>query len=221
MFTTLTLFSNHQLTRGPFDLQMIISVLGGLPGSHKESLATCLMKLSRDESRWAIMHHSLEERQEFSAEKLHAKLSAVWQVRNKHRHGTRPKKPRALLITPGYVHFLFPKLIIFPHLSFSRVFTISLWRAGHYLCHPVFLVLSSVSWYFFLLLFPRKVLMCFMCAFFLMSSFLMWHKVERHRKLNKVERHRKLHKVERHPKLQSWKTSKTEQSWKTSKTAQS
>ena len=101
---------------------MIISVLGGLPGSHKENLATCLMRLSRDESRWAVMHHSLEERQEFSAEKLHAKLSAVWQARHKHRHGTRAKKPRALLVTPGYMDLVYPKLIIFSHISFSHFF---------------------------------------------------------------------------------------------------
>lgn len=84
------------------DDQLIISVLGGMPGSHKESLAKCLMRLTRDESRWAVVQHPLEERQELSAEKLQGKLSAMWHAQHKHRRGTSTKKPRTLLVTPGF-----------------------------------------------------------------------------------------------------------------------
>ncbi|KAI0222909.1 hypothetical protein LSAT2_025837 [Lamellibrachia satsuma] len=86
--------------------RLIISVLGGVPGSHKEHLAKCLMRLARDESRWAVVQHPLEERQEFSTEKLHAKLSAMWQAQHKHRPGTSTKKPRTLLVTPGFTDTL-------------------------------------------------------------------------------------------------------------------
>ncbi|KAL2098751.1 hypothetical protein ACEWY4_005231 [Coilia grayii] len=78
--------------------KVVVSVISGLPGSHKESLCDFLLSLNQDSSRW-VMYRPSPDAIGFSASDLQQFLSGV--VENQ-------KQPdqRVLLMTPGYTDVL-------------------------------------------------------------------------------------------------------------------
>ncbi|XP_075922037.1 dynein axonemal assembly factor 9 isoform X1 [Petromyzon marinus] len=85
--------------------KMVITIITGLPGSHRERLCATLVNLSKEHDRWAVLHNATESGAELNAEALQRYLSGVLQshLYRSPRHAliTR-KKLRILMLTPGF-----------------------------------------------------------------------------------------------------------------------
>ncbi|ELT97709.1 hypothetical protein CAPTEDRAFT_219651 [Capitella teleta] len=80
--------------------ELIVTVLAGVPGCHKEKLCKLLTGLSKEENRWVIIHPMPDFPETFNAPRIQASLKAAWQAHYSRRKSART--PRALLIIPGY-----------------------------------------------------------------------------------------------------------------------
>ncbi|KAM9707381.1 dynein axonemal assembly factor 9 [Menidia menidia] len=76
--------------------KVVITIITGLPGSHKERLCDFLVQLNKEYGRWVVY-----ESDSFSASHLQQYLSSFLESQ-RHTKG----KPRLLLLTPGYTDIL-------------------------------------------------------------------------------------------------------------------
>ena len=81
---------------------MIVTILGGLPGSHKESLCQTLTALTKEDSRWAVLSQPVSGVAEFSPQQIQSQLAAMWNNNCRRKPGVSSKKMRVLLVSPGY-----------------------------------------------------------------------------------------------------------------------
>ncbi|XP_062325507.1 uncharacterized protein C20orf194 homolog [Osmerus eperlanus] len=81
--------------------KVVITILTGLPGSHKNRLSNYLVHLSQECGRWVVYQPGPDSSESFSALHLHSFLSNLLQS----QRGSGGK-PRLLLLTPGYTDVL-------------------------------------------------------------------------------------------------------------------
>ncbi|CAH1782475.1 unnamed protein product [Owenia fusiformis] len=99
------------LTKRPYDSgnfddsnQLVVTILTGVPGSHKENLCTTLANLSKEEGRWVVLRQPLDNTEAFNAESLHGSLYQTYHAQKKRKPGSAAtkRKMRALIVTPGF-----------------------------------------------------------------------------------------------------------------------
>ncbi|KAG7271007.1 hypothetical protein CRUP_038458, partial [Coryphaenoides rupestris] len=81
--------------------KVVITVVSGLPGSHKYSLGTALVHTNKEGGRWVVYQPDPDSSDGFSAPHLQHFLSNFLES----QRATVPK-PRLLLVTPGYTDVL-------------------------------------------------------------------------------------------------------------------
>lgn len=87
------------------DNKVIITIISGIRGSHKEKVFKVLSSLSKEHDRWMILNDSLEETSSFDGVKLQNYLSTSIMAQRKNIHGTEghlDKELRLIIIVPGY-----------------------------------------------------------------------------------------------------------------------
>ncbi|XP_052007317.1 dynein axonemal assembly factor 9-like isoform X2 [Xyrauchen texanus] len=75
--------------------KVVLTIIAGLPGSHKESLCDFLMEVNQKSARWEVFCPTLECTEEFSAPHLQRFLSSLVAKQ-------REYSSRVLLLIPGY-----------------------------------------------------------------------------------------------------------------------
>ncbi|KAG5848195.1 hypothetical protein ANANG_G00095880 [Anguilla anguilla] len=93
----------------PADKQIVINIITGLPGSHKDSLCNYLVSLNKEYGRWAVYRPALDSCDSFSRAHLQRYLSSL--LESQRSRGTRHcaltrRGLRLLLLTPGYTDVL-------------------------------------------------------------------------------------------------------------------
>ncbi|KAK0155714.1 hypothetical protein N1851_001791 [Merluccius polli] len=89
----------NPLTKHPD--KVVITIISGLPGSHKDSLGTALVQLNKEGGRWVVYQPDPDSSDGFSASHLQRFLSNFLDS----QRAVAPK-PRLLLPTPGYTDVL-------------------------------------------------------------------------------------------------------------------
>ncbi|XP_070539878.1 dynein axonemal assembly factor 9-like [Ptychodera flava] len=94
---------------GTFADEIIIYIISGIPGSHKEHLCNTLTNLAKEESRWTTLKPPLDFVDEFNAKSLQNSLSSM--VAANRKRGVRAsassrKQQRVLVMTPGFTDIL-------------------------------------------------------------------------------------------------------------------
>ncbi|CAE1277452.1 unnamed protein product [Acanthosepion pharaonis] len=87
------------------DNKVIITIISGIRGSHKEKVSKVLSSLSKEHNRWMILNDSLEETRSFDDVKLQNYLSTSIMAQRKNFHETEghpDKELRVIIIVPGY-----------------------------------------------------------------------------------------------------------------------
>ncbi|XP_051507188.1 dynein axonemal assembly factor 9-like isoform X1 [Myxocyprinus asiaticus] len=79
--------------------KVVLTIIAGLPGSHKENLCDFLMEMNQNSARWEVFCPSLERSEEFSAPQLQLFLSSLLATQ-------RENSSRVLLLIPGYTDVL-------------------------------------------------------------------------------------------------------------------
>ncbi|XP_058470731.1 uncharacterized protein C20orf194 homolog [Solea solea] len=85
---------------GPGD-RVVVSIITGLPGSHKERLCKYLVKLNKEHGQWVVYEPGVDSCDGFSASHLQQYLSSFLQS----QRGSGGK-PRLLVLSPGYTDVL-------------------------------------------------------------------------------------------------------------------
>ncbi|KAK1175386.1 hypothetical protein AOXY_G28 [Acipenser oxyrinchus oxyrinchus] len=80
--------------------KVVISIIAGLPGSHKDSLCNFLVNLNKEHGRWAIYRQAPDDCDYFSAVNLQRYLSSILETQRQSAYTC--KRLRLLVITPGY-----------------------------------------------------------------------------------------------------------------------
>lgn len=88
-----------------FNGEVVVTVVTGVPGSHKENLCKILTNMAKEQSRWVILKPPFDSTDGFTADTMHSSLTAVIAATKK--KGIRAaiggrKKMRVLVVTPGY-----------------------------------------------------------------------------------------------------------------------
>ncbi|MGH0144749.1 UNVERIFIED_CONTAM: hypothetical protein FKN15_053529 [Acipenser sinensis] len=83
-----------------FYSQVVITIITGLPGSHKDSLCNFLVNLNKEHGRWAIYRQAPDDCDYFSAVNFQRYLSSVLETQRQSAYTW--KRLRLLVITPGY-----------------------------------------------------------------------------------------------------------------------
>eukprot|EP00064_Thunnus_orientalis_P002969 superscaffoldBa00000233_g2977 len=98
-----TLFPSSDL-RNPVSSQgdkVVITIITGLPGSHKKRLCNFLVQLNKECGRWVVYEPAPDSRDSFSASHLQQYLSSF--LESQRGPGG---KPRLLVLSPGYTDVL-------------------------------------------------------------------------------------------------------------------
>ncbi|XP_077992587.1 dynein axonemal assembly factor 9-like [Glandiceps talaboti] len=100
---------NQPFDSGNFADEIIITIVSGIPGSHKENLCNTLTNLAKEQSRWVTLKQPLDYVDEFTAESLQSSLSTI--VAANRKRGVRASsssrmKQRVLVMTPGFTDVL-------------------------------------------------------------------------------------------------------------------
>ncbi|XP_039607870.1 uncharacterized protein C20orf194 homolog [Polypterus senegalus] len=87
------------------DEKMVISIITGLPGSHKDNLCNFLVNFNKEHGRWVVYRQASESCDNFNAANFQRYLSSV--LESQRGRGARHsafirKKVRLLIVTPGY-----------------------------------------------------------------------------------------------------------------------
>ncbi|XP_071948615.1 dynein axonemal assembly factor 9-like [Antedon mediterranea] len=86
--------------------EVVVTIVCGIPGSHKENLCKALTNMAKEQSRWVTLKAPFESRNVFDAKELQASLSATVAAAKKRSirasSGGR-KRLRILYIPPGFV----------------------------------------------------------------------------------------------------------------------
>ncbi|RXM33416.1 hypothetical protein EOD39_5446 [Acipenser ruthenus] len=80
--------------------KVVITIITGLPGSHKDSLCNFLVNLNKEHGRWAIYRQAPDDCDYFSAVNFQRYLSSVLETQRQSAYTC--KRLRLLVITPGY-----------------------------------------------------------------------------------------------------------------------
>ncbi|XP_038046768.1 uncharacterized protein C20orf194-like [Patiria miniata] len=85
--------------------EIVVTIVTGIPGSHKENLCNILTNMAKEQSRWVTLRQPFDSADAFNAESLQTSLGAIL-VASKKRNvraatGGR-KKMRVLIATPGF-----------------------------------------------------------------------------------------------------------------------
>ncbi|KAM3850599.1 dynein axonemal assembly factor 9 [Diretmus argenteus] len=97
------LFPSAEL-RNPITSQgdkVIITIITGLPGSHKNRLGNFLVQLNKEGGRWVVYQPGVDSCEGFSASHLQLYLSSFLESQR-----VSGGKPRLLVLTPGYTDVL-------------------------------------------------------------------------------------------------------------------
>ncbi|KAL0969524.1 hypothetical protein UPYG_G00228370 [Umbra pygmaea] len=81
--------------------KVVITIISGLPGSHKERLADFLVQLNQEGGRWVVYQSSPDSSAVYSTSHLQRYLSCFLE-----KQRSPGGKPRLLLLTPGYTDVL-------------------------------------------------------------------------------------------------------------------
>uniref|UniRef100_A0A8C1B984 Dynein axonemal assembly factor 9 n=1 Tax=Cyprinus carpio carpio TaxID=630221 RepID=A0A8C1B984_CYPCA len=82
--------------------KMVLTIITGLPGSHKENLCDFLMEVNQNRARWEVFCPALESSEEFSASHLQRYLSSLLAKQRE----TDLNSSRVVLLIPGYTDVL-------------------------------------------------------------------------------------------------------------------
>ncbi|XP_043110822.1 dynein axonemal assembly factor 9 isoform X2 [Puntigrus tetrazona] len=82
--------------------KVVLTVIAGLPGSHKENLCDFLMEVNQNSARWEVLCPALEGSEEFSASHLQRFLSSLLAKPRE----TDLNSTRVVLLIPGYTDVL-------------------------------------------------------------------------------------------------------------------
>ncbi|XP_052469377.1 dynein axonemal assembly factor 9 [Carassius gibelio] len=82
--------------------KMVLTIIAGLPGSHKENLCDFLMEVNQNRSWWELFCPALEGSEEFSASHLQRYLSSLLAKQTE----TDLNSSRVVLLVPGYTDVL-------------------------------------------------------------------------------------------------------------------
>ncbi|XP_035674114.1 uncharacterized protein C20orf194 homolog isoform X2 [Branchiostoma floridae] len=112
-----------QAEEEPMDLEpnmeeIIVTILTGIPGSHKDNLCTSLVNINKEHGRWVVLRQPIEITEGFDADSLQASLSAA--VTAQRRRAAKAsaagkKKMRAVIVTPGFTDVLDVVLAVLCH----------------------------------------------------------------------------------------------------------
>uniref|UniRef100_A0A672R6D5 Uncharacterized protein n=1 Tax=Sinocyclocheilus grahami TaxID=75366 RepID=A0A672R6D5_SINGR len=99
-----TVFSNTapENIKPESKIKVVLTIIAGLPGSHKENLCDFLMEVNQNSARWEVFCPALEGSEEFSASHLQRFLSSLL---TKQRE-TDLNSTRVVLLIPGYTDVL-------------------------------------------------------------------------------------------------------------------
>ncbi|KAJ8336232.1 hypothetical protein SKAU_G00395750, partial [Synaphobranchus kaupii] len=103
--------------RAPAD-KIVINIISGLPGSHKDSLCNYLVSLNKEYGRWVLYRPALDSCDSFSRTHLQRYLSSL--LDSQRGRGTRQcaltrRGLRLLLLTPGYTDVVDVVQAVFTH----------------------------------------------------------------------------------------------------------
>ncbi|RXM29406.1 hypothetical protein EOD39_8809 [Acipenser ruthenus] len=85
--------------------KVVITIITGLPGSHKDSLCNFLVNLNKERGRWVVYRQAPDGCNKFSAVNFQRYLSSVLETlqgRSARQSAYTRKRVRLLVITPGY-----------------------------------------------------------------------------------------------------------------------
>ncbi|XP_071485404.1 dynein axonemal assembly factor 9-like [Diadema antillarum] len=87
--------------------EVVITIITGIPGSHKETLCTTLTNMAKDYNRWAVLRTPFGTSDQFSSKQLQTSLSNIVTAARRQRASIRAstggrKKMRVLIMTPGF-----------------------------------------------------------------------------------------------------------------------
>ncbi|MGH0152367.1 UNVERIFIED_CONTAM: hypothetical protein FKN15_031583 [Acipenser sinensis] len=85
--------------------KVVITIITGLPGSHKDSLCNFLVNLNKEHGRWVVYRQAPDGCNKFSAVNFQRYLSSVLETlqgRSARQSAYTRKRVRLLVITPGY-----------------------------------------------------------------------------------------------------------------------
>ncbi|XP_026079874.1 uncharacterized protein C20orf194-like isoform X2 [Carassius auratus] len=82
--------------------KVVLTIIAGLPGSHKENLCDFLMEVNQNSARWEVFCPALEGSEEFSASHLQRFLSSLLAKQRE----TDLNSTRVVLLIPGYTDVL-------------------------------------------------------------------------------------------------------------------
>ncbi|XP_064603150.1 dynein axonemal assembly factor 9-like isoform X2 [Liolophura sinensis] len=82
--------------------EILITIISGLPGSHKENLCQVLMNLAKEQNRWIIFKQPLDKASLFNPKALQQSLSSTLSVVRKKRLTSSTRQPSLLILTPGF-----------------------------------------------------------------------------------------------------------------------
>ncbi|XP_033633377.1 uncharacterized protein C20orf194-like isoform X1 [Asterias rubens] len=85
--------------------EVVVTIITGIPGSHKENLANILTNMAKEQSRWVTLRSPFDSAESFSPEMVQTSLSAVLtstKKRNVRAATGGRKKMRVLIATPGF-----------------------------------------------------------------------------------------------------------------------
>ncbi|TRY60398.1 hypothetical protein DNTS_026829 [Danionella cerebrum] len=99
-----TVFSDKESESSPLqsNMKVVLTIIAGLPGSHKENLCDFLMEMNQNSSRWEVFCPSQEGSEEFSASHLQRFLSNLLAKQME----TELNASRVVLLIPGYTDIL-------------------------------------------------------------------------------------------------------------------
>ena len=80
---------------------MVITVIGGVPGSSQNSLVTSLTELAKDDGHWAVIRQPIESTEPFSADTLQKSLAATWRSQRQCKQDKLGRKMRVILVISG------------------------------------------------------------------------------------------------------------------------
>ncbi|XP_052099791.1 dynein axonemal assembly factor 9-like isoform X13 [Mytilus californianus] len=82
--------------------QIIINIIAGIDGSHKENLCNTLVKITKDRYSWTVLQQDLSQSTPFIPQQLNQSLKSLSLAHRNRSSMTDPKhKSRVLLVTPG------------------------------------------------------------------------------------------------------------------------
>ncbi|OPL20405.1 hypothetical protein AM593_00822, partial [Mytilus galloprovincialis] len=82
--------------------QIIINIIAGIDGSHKENLCNTLVKITKDRFSMTVLQQDLSQATPFIPQQLNQSLKSLSLTHRNRSSMTDPKhKSRVLLVTPG------------------------------------------------------------------------------------------------------------------------